>query len=425
MNNSKLLKSVVKHIGIALFAAFVMMVTSLISATDVSAKHLDEILKYEITVNVNDDATLDMIYEIQWKVLDSKSEGPLEWVKIGVPNKHVSNLIALTDNISKIDTMNSGGAYVRVDLDHQYFKDEVVDFAFKITVDNMYNVYPEESIVEYSFTPGWFEDIDVDKLVIRWNEFKNLRFSPSCLMEGDYLVWETKLDAGDKYTVTVVYPDDAYGFDLTKHAEEGSGSSSWNFSEHRWYENVFFCIVCFLMVVLMVAICFSPIVIPALIVFAIYKSSSGFKAQVRKSVTRTIIEYYPTCPNCGGTREEGKEVCSFCGTNMVKSREVVKDNELPDSDKAALDYSKDGEYRFSMNPNRFVRVNVINIPVSTRSYFSGTSRGTRSSGSHRSSCVHSSCACACACACAGGGRAGCSTKDFYNTNFKLSYLKKR
>ena len=26
--------------------------------------------------------------------------------------------------------------------------------------------------------------------------------------------------------------------------------------------------------------------------------------------------------------------------------------------------------------------------------------------------------CACACACAGGGRAGCSMKDFYRTNIK-------
>lgn len=33
-----------------------------------------------------------------------------------------------------------------------------------------------------------------------------------------------------------------------------------------------------------------------------------------------------------------------------------------------------------------------------------------------SSCAHSSCvsSCACACACAGGGRAGCSVKDFYS-----------
>jgi hypothetical protein len=36
---------------------------------------------------------------------------------------------------------------------------------------------------------------------------------------------------------------------------------------------------------------------------------------------------------------------------------------------------------------------------------------TRSGGCVRSSCACASCACACACA--GGGRAGCSKKDFY------------
>lgn len=46
---------------------------------------------------------------------------------------------------------------------------------------------------------------------------------------------------------------------------------------------------------------------------------------------------------------------------------------------------------------------------------------------HRSSCVSSrSCvsSCACACACAGGGRAGCSKKDFYGTNLKTNNIKK-
>lgn len=37
---------------------------------------------------------------------------------------------------------------------------------------------------------------------------------------------------------------------------------------------------------------------------------------------------------------------------------------------------------------------------------------------------HSSCACACACACAGGGRAGCSRKDFYNTNIQTIRIRK-
>ena len=50
-----------------------------------SAKDLDEILDYEITIDVNPDGTLNMIYHVDWKVLDSSSEA-LTWVKIGIPN---------------------------------------------------------------------------------------------------------------------------------------------------------------------------------------------------------------------------------------------------------------------------------------------------------------------------------------------------
>ncbi|MCR5238138.1 MAG: hypothetical protein K6E34_13155, partial [Lachnospiraceae bacterium] len=88
-----------------------------------------------------------------------------------------------------------------------------------------------------------------------------------------------------------------------------------------------------------------------------------------------------------------------------------------------------GTYRYSSSPNTYMRVHVIPVPVSrpSRSYSSSSSssRSSSSRSSHHSSCAHSSCACACACACAGGGRAGCSTKDFYNTNLKLKYFEKK
>ena len=52
------------------------------------------------------------------------------------------------------------------------------------------------------------------------------------------------------------------------------------------------------------------------------------------------------------------------------------------------------------------------------SYGGGSGFGGGYHSTYVSSCVRSSCACvsscACACACAGGGRAGCSTKDFYD-----------
>lgn len=49
------------------------------------------------------------------------------------------------------------------------------------------------------------------------------------------------------------------------------------------------------------------------------------------------------------------------------------------------------------------------------------STGSSRSSSSKPSCVSS---CACACACAGGGRAGCSKKDFYGTNLRTKNIKK-
>ena len=115
-------------------------------------------------------------------------------------------------------------------------------------------------------------------------------------------------------------------------------------------------------------------------------------------ITRTKIVYYDTCPGCGAPREEGKENCQYCGVNMIKLKEVIEEKDLKPSEKDSGIYNREGEYRYSDAPNTYMRVHVV--PVS---------RGTRSSAFK--GCVHSSCACACACA--GGGRAGCSTKDFY------------
>ena len=120
---------------------------------------LDEILDYEITVDVNEDATLTMFYHIEWKVLDSKSEGPLEWVKIGIPNKHYVSYKAVSDTIDSIKYMYDNGTYLRIDLDRDYKEGEVVIFEFELHQDYMYEMnVPEEGKSQYAFTPGWFPD---------------------------------------------------------------------------------------------------------------------------------------------------------------------------------------------------------------------------------------------------------------------------
>ena len=80
----------------------------------------DEILNYTITVDVNDDATLNLNYHIDWKVLDSGSGiGPLSWMKIGIPNSHVVE----TKGLSKtVDHINRSGNYAEVYLDRNYYE---------------------------------------------------------------------------------------------------------------------------------------------------------------------------------------------------------------------------------------------------------------------------------------------------------------
>ena len=100
----------------------------------------DEILAYDITVDVNEDATLTINYHIEWKVLESDENGPVTWVKIGVPNSHVVGYEALSDNIEDINIDSSGETYAEIYFDKEYYQDEVISFDFQICQDYMYQV---------------------------------------------------------------------------------------------------------------------------------------------------------------------------------------------------------------------------------------------------------------------------------------------
>lgn len=411
MKKNRFVKALVSFVFFFALAIFIAPDTAL-------AKPLDEILNYEITVDVKEDATLDIRYDISWKVLDSKSEGPLEWVKIGIPNSHYNSMEALTDNVDSMSYMSSGGSYARVDFDRKYYEGEVIDFSFVINQDYMYKVNPDEGYAEYTFTPGWFDDITVDNMTIRWNNDKADSWSDGCLVENGYNTWSKSLRPGEKQTVTVRYSVDAYSFDLEKYNNSKNDDDGYKYSEHNLIENILFTIVIIIFMVVIIVICALPFVGPALFVYIVYRAARGFGAGSGKRIRRTIIEYYPSCPNCGGAREHGKDECSYCGSSMVKKRQEIKEEDIKKDDKIRS-FNKEGEFRYTDNPNTYVRVHVIPIVSPVRSTSSG-----RSSGGHHSSCAHSSCACACACACAGGGRAGCSTKDFYGTDLKLSHIRK-
>ncbi len=400
-----------KKIIIAIIVA--LTVLFLIPTGTLKAAALDEILNYDITVDVNDDATLNMYYHIDWKVLDSDSEGPLTWVKIGIPNKHCDNIQAISDNIEKIEYSGSGGSYIEIYFYDKYYEGDVVSFDFFFTQDYMYAVNDlNEGYTRYDFTPGWFDGIDVDNLTIRWNNLEDKVYSiyPSATLEDGYYTWNTSLYAGGKYNVSIEYPNDAYGFDLSKNIEQSKNDGK--STGERIVDGIATVFGFIIMFGLVGAFIFT--VVSAIFRFfrSIYWAATGFKYGYDTKVTRTRVEYYSSCPGCGAVRQEGQKTCPYCGRSFVKSEEVIDEKNVKAEDKDALKYKRKGEYRYSSDPNVFIMVNTVRV---------ARPAPPRSSSGH-SSCAHSSCACACACACAGGGRAGCTNKDFYNTNLKLKQL---
>ena len=183
----------------AILLAVVLAIATPLSCVWAASGDLDEILNYRITVDVNDDATLDVVYHIEWKVLDSTSEGPLTWVKIGIPNKHYLSMEPLNETVKKISYSSSGGSYARIDLDRAYSAGEVATFDFKIVQDYMYQVGRDnEGEAVYEFTPGWFDDIVVDNLEIRWNGNSVERIAPAAIQDKGYYTWNTSLGKGKR-----------------------------------------------------------------------------------------------------------------------------------------------------------------------------------------------------------------------------------
>ena len=401
VENTEGKEKMMKRIGKTMVGFCIVLVLALVSpifTSVVQAKDLDYIHEYTITADVQKDGKVKMKYHIEWEVLDSTSEGPLEWVKIGIANKHVDGIYGLTKNIKKIQYYSDGGSYIRIDFDRKYKAGEIVTFEFEILQDYIYqmNMLKEGETV-YEFTPGWFDDINVEKLTIRWSMEKVESYSPAGKVDSNgYVTWETKLDKGKKYDVQITYLNTAFDFDLSKSVEKSSGSSD-----------------------VAVVIITYGLIIGLAIIFSVYatfvgryNSTANMAGTTKRKVKRTKVTYFAQCPSCGAPRMEGMENCEYCGRSMIQSEEILEDKDLKtlDSD-IRSNKNREGLYRFG-STNTYMRVHVSHVyvpaPVRTGSYHGGHG-----------------CACACACACAGGGRAGCSTKDFYNTGLKLRQLKMR
>ena len=186
---------------------------------------LDEIERESIWLETRDDGSLDITYEIDWKVLDDTSEGPLEWVKIGIPNEYVEEITPLSDSIDEISYYVDDGEYVRIDLDREYREGESVRMKFSIHQHQMYQ--NDKDAYRYTFTPGWFDEMEIKEMAIAWKAEKGtLSSMEETSLNGKkwYVERFSNLKPGEKISIKMEYPKNQYAFcdDYNKRAREGS-----------------------------------------------------------------------------------------------------------------------------------------------------------------------------------------------------------
>jgi len=210
-----------KRIARIILTAAAALLAFSIAEVSVYAAATDEIRNFVIIVDVNEDASLNMTYHIEWMVLDD-SIGELEWIDLGVPNKYHENITPVSENI---DHINDEGSSLEIYLDRGYKEGETVTVEFSMTQDHMYQIdkYVEGETV-YTFTPAWFDEFDVDALSILWNAADAGAWQPECFEKDGYLVFSTSLSAGDRFTMSVTYPNDAFGFAADRQ-KSGDGAS--------------------------------------------------------------------------------------------------------------------------------------------------------------------------------------------------------
>ena len=319
-------------LGLFLFLlSFVLLPSAFSPRAGALAGDLDEIQEFYITVTPNDDATLDMIYHLRWKVLDSTSEGPLEWVKIGVANRFVTDIRALSDSIDDISYSSEDGAFIRCDLDRAYYAGEILDIDFSFRQERIFTK-SEGDYIEFGFMPGYFPETEILSFRLAWMKADgfDLLGTNADLETAESYVWDEAIPRGGRIVCEMRYTRASFpNADLDLQYSNQTSDP-------------------FLAVIPLILILGLGVGIPLL----------------RRYIRRRNGDDYAEYRGYGGR-------IYYHGPYFWYHSGVDRNGK-------------------SLAPT----------PVNAGGFHGGGGGG--------------SCACACACACAGGGRAGCSRKDFYD-----------
>lgn len=172
-----------------------------------------------LTPHYNGDITIS--YEQKWLV----TGGHIPWVTVGLPtsNFDVQDFGGAAQTV-KSDSQG-GWDGVRVDLDKDYQPQEMFGFNFTVVQHGIL----EKSGDGYQlvYTPGWYDNAFTDALAIKLVSPANiseLKTDPQPdSISGQDVIWTRKnLGKGEKFTVSITFPNGTYNQTLMEKSGGGS-----------------------------------------------------------------------------------------------------------------------------------------------------------------------------------------------------------
>ena len=249
---------------ILVFTTLLLLFTLSTTSFATTDKPLDVINSYLVAVEPETNGHLRIRYSITWTVLDDKDgKEPVSWIKIGVPNDDYT-ITLTTNNLKSAEEYNRNGSYVRLNLDREYFEGETFTVGFEIVQGHMYVIDKEKHECKYSFTPGWFDEIEVELYNIAWNTKNVIECNSSTIKENfmdfgnNYYFWEGSLKQGERINASVKYNLDVFDTNEDEQFVDNRDNSDSGG------------IIVFIIVVVLLIICFIGMI------FSDYSSGSGF-----------------------------------------------------------------------------------------------------------------------------------------------------
>ena len=180
----------------------------------VHAAGTDEIKNYAIDILPQEDGSLLDTYAINWCVI-SNSAGPLTWITLGMPNEHYQ-IVSSSGDVASVKSYDENFNYqIRIDLPREVNAGDCINVSVQIHQYGLAKLDETTNQIDFQFTPGWFDEVPVDHLQVTWHLPSDATliksFDPKPAKQNDsQAVWESVLQPGEKYPISVLYDKAAF-----------------------------------------------------------------------------------------------------------------------------------------------------------------------------------------------------------------------